>query len=285
MKTYKPFLLFLCFFIFVGLACFITGSPDPTATPVAVVPVEETPIQVEPVVEEVVPEEPTPTFTSTATTLPSNTPTTKPTATDRPTATQPPTQEPVDEPLAYFIEEFEGDIDSWSYFLISGDESKMDLYANDGKLVFDLQGENQWVYMLYDEYYYPEVRIDVLAENRGKNTNNVSLICHYSDRDGWYEFNVSNGGLYYILVYSELDGDYFTLASGGSTNVNMGRDINLYTAICDGNKLSLYINNVLEREIADRKYNLQEGKVGVSVSSFDVLPILVEVDYFSISLP
>lgn len=281
MKTYKPFLLFLSFFVIVGLGCFITGSPDPTATPVPAVPLEETPIQEQLVVEESIAEEPTPTHTSTATLMPSNTPTTKPTATEQPTATQ----EPIDEPLAYFVEEFESDIDSWSFFLMSGDESEMDLYTENGYLVFDLQGENQWVYVLYDEYYYPEVRLDVLAENRGKNTNSVSLICHYSDRDGWYEFNVSNGGLYYILVYSELYGDYFTLASGGSTNVNMGRDTNIYSAVCDGNELSLYINGVLEREYVDRKYNLREGKVGVSVSSFDVLPILVELDYFSISLP
>jgi hypothetical protein len=50
---------------------------------------------------------------------------------------------------------------------MSGNESEMDLYTEDGYLVFDLQGEDQWVYVLYDEYYYPEVRIDVLAENRG----------------------------------------------------------------------------------------------------------------------
>jgi hypothetical protein len=141
------------------------------------------------------------------------------------------------------------------------------------------------VYVLYDEYYYSDVRIDVQAENLGKNTNNVSLICNYSDRFGWYEFNITNGGMYSILVYSEIDGDYFTLASGGSTNVRMGRDVNTYTAICQGNQLSLYVNGVFEREHVDTKYNLREGLVGVSVASFEVLPILVELEYFSISVP
>jgi len=192
---------------------------------------------------------------------------------------------PEDEPQAYFIEEFDDDLSSWSYFLMNGDENKMDLYTDYGRLVFDLQGSNQWVYVLYDEYYYSDVRIDVQAENLGKNTNNVSLICNYSDRFGWYEFNITNGGMYSILVYSEIDGDYFTLASGGSTNVRMGRDVNTYTAICQGNQLSLYVNGVFEREHVDTKYNLREGLVGVSVASFEVLPILVELEYFSISVP
>jgi hypothetical protein len=65
----------------------------------------------------------------------------------------------------------------------------------------------------------------------------------------------------------------------------MGRAVNQYTAICEGNRLALYINGVLEKEVVDNKYNLKEGQVGVSVSSFDVIPILVEVDSFSISLP
>jgi hypothetical protein len=31
--------------------------------------------------------------------------------------------------------------------------------------------------------------------------------------------------------------------------------------------------------------NLKDGLVGVSVSSFDVVPIKVEFDYFSVSVP
>lgn len=272
MKAIKPILLVVSFFILVSLACGFSVQSDPTATPIVITATKEE--------QQLIDEEPAPTFTAVATEIPTATATAQSSPTQ--TIIQ---EEPDDEPLAYYIEEFSDDIASWSYFLMSGDESKMDLYTEDDYLVFDLQGENQWVYVLYDEYYYPEVRIDVLAENRGMNTNNVSLICNYSEQEGWYEFNISNGGLYDLLVYSEIDGDYFQLASGGSTNVVTGRAENLYTAICQGNQLALYINGVLEREYTDSKYNLKEGQVGVSVSSFDVLPILVNIDYFSISLP
>jgi hypothetical protein len=65
-------------------------------------------------------------------------------------------------------------------------------------------------------------------------------------------------------------------------HVKTGRDSNVYTAVCRGNQLALYINGYLEKEHVDTIYNLKEGQVGVSVSSFDVLPILVEIEYFDI---
>jgi hypothetical protein len=272
--------LLISLFVLVSLACGMLSRTDPTAT---IQPQEqiEDPVEVveEPVVVEVETETPT------STELPTRE--IPPTETAAPTEeiTEEPFEDAEDAPPVFFTEEFDGDIDSWSYFLMNGDESKMDLYTDNSRLVFDLQGQYLWVYVTYDEYIYSDVRIDVNAENLGRNTNNVSLICNYSDRFGWYEFNISNGGLYWIYVYSEIDGDYFTLASGGSKNVRMGRDENTYTAICQGNRLALYINGVLEREHIDTKYNLREGLVGFSVSSFDVLPILVEIDYFSISVP
>ncbi len=262
--TIKTITMIIGFVILVGLACGASGDADPTATSV--------------LIEE--PEEPEPADPTEPVIMPSATTASEPTNT-----TAPPTEEVEEEPPAYFTEEFDNSIDSWSYFLMNGEENDMDLYTDDGYLVFDLQGENQWVYVIYDEYSYPEVRIDALAENRGKNTNNVSLICNYTDRFGWYEFNISNGGMYNIYAYSEVDESYFILDSGGSTHVNMGKDKNTYTAICRGNQLELYINGYEEASLIDKQYNLTEGQVGISVSSFNVLPILVEIDFFSISLP
>lgn len=268
--------IFISFFVIVGLACGTSTQADPTAT---TPPQEQAEDVVVPVVEEEVVEE--------AVVVPDAT---DPPMRQMPTAEEAAPEEevyeePAVEPQAYYVEEFDGDLSSWSYFLMSGDENYMDLFIDYGRLVFDLRGYDQYVYVMYDEYIYDSVRIDVEAENLGKNTNNVSLVCNYSDRLGWYEFAISNGGLYDILVYSELDGGYFTLVSGGSKNIRTGRDVNTYTAICEGNKLQLYINGLFEKEFTDRKYNLREGLVGVSVSSFDVLPILVELDYFAISQP
>jgi hypothetical protein len=63
----------------------------------------------------------------------------------------------------------------------------------------------------------------------------------------------------------------------------MGKDVNEYTAICSGNKLTLGINGVEVRTVSDN--SLKDGLVGLSVSSFNVTPITVDFDYFSVSVP
>jgi len=273
----KIFFYVIGFVVLVSIACGPNTVGDPTATSVLKVQEEE-------------PEADLPDVPDEPEIIPTNTTAPTFTTAPRPTNTTAPPEEEVEEPeedvpLAYFTEEFDGDLSSWSWFLMSEGDDNWDLYTEDGYLVFDLPGEYQWVYVLYEEYSYPEVRIDILADNRGKNTNSVRLICNYSDEEGWYEFNITNGGKYTLSAYFEQDGEYKFLADGGSVNIRTGRDENWYTAICRGNQLELYINGILEKEFTDRKYNLKEGLVGLSVSSFDVLPILVEIDYFSISLP
>lgn len=287
------YLLILVLLVVVA-ACGSSKQPDPTATPIP--PIEPTLEIVEPspppTATEIPPTEvpptpteipPTPTeIPPTATPIPSPT-SIPPTPTNVPPSPTPLPTEP--ESVPYYVEEFDVSPDNWSWFTMSGDENLMDVYTEDGYLVFDLQGENQWVYLLYDDYIYEDVYLEAMADNRGKNDNNVSLVCRYSDEEGWYEFNVTNGGLYQILVYSQADEEYYLLADGGSTKVNSGRATNIYSAVCYGNLLQLYINGELEREVTDNKYNLIEGQVGVSVSSFTTLPVLVEFDYVWIDTP
>jgi hypothetical protein len=260
MKVFKPLLFIVIVFSVVSLACGTSGNSS-SDSPSGDVdnPEVEQPV-VEPTEEVIVEQVP---------------------------QVEQPTEEVIEEveadsSPAFFTEDFNGDLDDWSYFLMSGDENKMDLYTEDSSLVFDLEGTYQYVYVMYDPFTYSKVGIEVSAENRGMNTNNVSLICNYTDKYGWYEFSVTNGGLYFILVYSELDGGYDTLAEGGSTNVVTGRHENVYSATCEGNKLALYINGILEYEFTDNVYNLTEGQVGFGVASFEALPIIVYTDYVSI---
>ena len=186
----------------------------------------------------------------------------------------------------YFTEEFNGEIPNWSYFLMHGDESKMNLNTDNGKLVFNLTGEDLYVYTTYNPWTYQNVRIDASADNRGMNENSVSMVCRYSENEGWYEFNVGNDGLWQILVYDKVTGgNYQLLKDGGSTAINSGKAVNEYTAICNGTTLSLYINGVKVTSFEEKQYALREGLVGVGVSSFKVLPIIVGFDWVTISEP
>jgi len=247
-RVYKPFIFLGIFILLVGVACLSSPSePAPTETPP---------------------------------------PTAMPTPTETPlpevTATPEPTAEP--EILAYYVEEFDPDTttsDNWLWYTTNGDESKFDIYTENSKLIFDITGTYLYTYYVYDPYVYTDVRVDAKAENRGKNNNNVSLLCRISE-EGWYEFSVANNGMWWIYAYDANADDYRTLANGGSTAVNMGKDINEYTIMCTGTSLSLYINGVETHVMNEKNFAFREGQVGIGVSSFDVLPIKVEIDWIAI---
>ncbi|MDI6770872.1 MAG: hypothetical protein QMD04_14525, partial [Anaerolineales bacterium] len=110
----------------------------------------------------------------------------------QPTQPPPPVQvQPTEAPSEapdYFTEEFDGLIPNWTYEVKHGDPTKLDIHTDNGMLVFNITGQYLYAYLMYDPYIYKNVRIDVFADNRGKNTNDVMLVCRLSD-EGWYEFN------------------------------------------------------------------------------------------------
>ncbi len=199
-------------------------------------------------------------------------------------------------PSKYFQEDFNGNLDGWSHYVVDGktyavltkDPGDMTLGIKDGFLVFDLQGQGEWVYAIYNTQTYDDVRVDVSAENRGANNNNVSLICRHTSDGQWYEFNIANNGLYNIY-YAHTNQEnkivYSPIADGGSNKIKQGKDTNQYAITCQGRTLTLYINNIKTRQIDDNQYVLKSGNVGVSVSSFNVLPVTVGFDWIKISQP
>lgn len=181
-----------------------------------------------------------------------------------------------------FVTDFDGDLSDWTYFLTQGEDDGFFATVENSTLHFEIEDKNTWIYLLNDQIEMSDVRIDTIAENLGRNNNNVSLICRYSDR-GWYEFNVANNGEYTILSYDSRSNSYNTLFTGGSLDINTGLGTNEYTAVCSGNELSLYINGVETRTVTDNTF--KSGLAGLSVSSFNVTPIVVDFDYFILSIP
>lgn len=185
----------------------------------------------------------------------------------------------------YFVEEFDTDMDDYSYFQTgSGDENKMDIYYENDQLKFELNDAYLWPYVVYDAWSYTDVRIDVEAENWGSNSNSITMICRYDPDLGWYEFNIANDGTWYISYYDAvIMKGYTTLYDGGSTAIKMGRDTNVYTAVCQGEDLTLYINGVKTRTVQNK--DLKQGQVGVGVSSYQSYPVTVYFNWLEISQP
>lgn len=268
MKTLRPLFFFVSLLLIVGVACSFGNPPATQAPP------PEQPVQVDN--PTAVPPEPT----------------------EVPPTEIPPTEPPATEPPApqaqqFFTEEFDTPLsDDWSVFTITdpnaSDLDKVTVEADNGSLVWNFDSEYVYYYLFYNAFEYEDVKVEARADNRGKNNNSVSLICRYDEEVGWYEFNIANNGLYDILFAEVLDNGkirWNRVANGGSNAINQGKEVNEYSITCQDEELTLNINGDEVISIKDQKYGLRSGQAGISVSSFNVLPILIEMDWLRISEP
>ena len=278
-KTIKTLSTILIVLVLVTLSCefsFDLGGKNKTATPVT------QQVTSEPIVE------PTEAVVVAPTTRPTSVPPTNPPIQQ---PTNPPVQQPTSESVTvyesepYYTEQFDYVPENWYYEVFQGNEDKTDISVANSKLTFTIEDFDTYAYVFYEDYYYTDVYIETSAKNRGTNDNMVTLVCRYSD-SGFYEVNITNGGLYDIYAYvTTLNTGYQRLFNGGSKNINMGLKDNVFAMSCEGEEISLYINGKLERTIKDTKYNLPEGLVGVGASSFDTTPVVIDFDYVYIGLP
>jgi hypothetical protein len=264
MKPFRPLFFFAALLLLVGLACG-GGTTPPTQVPPPTQPVQVIPTEAPPEPTAVPP-------------------------TEEPPA---PTEPPAPEAQQFFTDEFDTPLSNdWSSFTLYdenvSDLDKVTVEAQDGKLVWNFDSEYVYYYLFYGAFDYEDVRLDVQADNRGRNNNSVSLICRYDPDIGWYEFNIANNGLYDILYAEILESGkirYNRVANGGSNAINQGKDSNEYSITCQGEELTLNINGDEVISIKEKNYGLRSGQVGVSVSSFNVLPILIEMDWIQVSEP
>lgn len=257
----KPFLFLLAFVLVFGLACSVLAPSTPVAQPA--IPVAESPV-------------PPPPATAVPVEVVSTT-----------AAAAEPTQPPAPPANSrFFTEEFDGDLSNWEYFHFGKDGSDYDVSTDDGLLVFEIKDEDTYVFNIYTAEKYDDVRIDTEANNRGYNYNNVGLICRFDEDDGWYEFNISNDGLYEIWAFDILgDTGYNLIANGGAQNIKTGKETNNYGIVCRGKTLTLYVNGREINSIEENKYGFKRGYTGVSVSAENVIPIKVEFEWVKISEP
>lgn len=193
-------------------------------------------------------------------------------------------------PQPFYTEEFNEDIASWFDFITNGDPRMVKWEVDRGKLslhLLQLEDKLAWFYLINDSFTYSAVKVEAVVTNRGNNANGVSLICRFSEI-GWYEFVVSNAGTYTIYAVDNAGIVYQgrnELVTGGSSAIKTGQVTNVYTAVCQGNELSLFVNQTLVRTFSDTKFNFSVGKIGLAVSSPKKLPVNVDIETITISEP
>lgn len=205
---------------------------------------------------------------------PTKTPEVKVTA--EPTASPP----PVSGDVVYFTD-FD-DLSDWSNILALPETDQYIAEINRGKLYIQVDVRDTTVYAFYDTAFdQSDVQIDAAVETvAGPNRNNISLVCRATD-DGWYEFSMNSGGLWVIWRYD--DNGFKSLKEGASTAINLQKAVNHLTAVCEGETLTLIVNDQEVGSVTDDTF--VSGQVGVSVSTFDIKGAGVEFDALAVSIP
>ena len=257
-KNFRPLVLFVLFVMVVGLACNGTAPSNDGGNDTS----QQPPQQNAPAVEPAATEPPPPTD------IP------QPTATEEPQAQR------------FYREEFEADFDpnNWDHFTVgSGSDTNLVIEQQDDHLLVDVGDDDLYVYYMYLPETYDDVALTMNAENRGRNNNNVSLVCRMNDdASQWYEFSVLSGGLWYLYAYQN---GYNLMDKGGTNALKQGKEVNEYGMTCNGNEITMTVNGKTIKTYKDNKYSFREGLVGFNISSLNVLPITVEVNWLDISEP
>jgi len=259
MKALRPLFLFVALLLVVGMACSFgtDGGNEPTQPP------QQVATQAPPPTQQVETEAPAP-------------------VTEEPTtAPEPVTQQ-------FFTEEFDQDPGSdWVIDILGpGADANKDSIKTEfsnGRMRIEIPKDDLYFYYTYTGFSYDNVRMDLLADNRGVNSNNVSLVCRVS-KDGWYEWSVGSDGLWYLYAVTDK---YNLITNGGTTFLKQGKAENTYGMVCKDKTISMFINDkeIKLSPVTDNTYGLRDGSVGFNISSLQVTPVIVEVESFKISEP
>ena len=195
-----------------------------------------------------------------------------------PTEAPSPTPKP---PPLYFTDEFDTTSTYWEFLQASGTAAPNTSFQS-GNLRIDITTPDTWFVGIHNGNSYSNVF--VRAKTSADPTGSIGLICRYSE-DGWFEFNVANDGTYSVLLgqwlsqgvvkYAPVISDLSNKITGETTN-----EIGLF---CEDNFLQLYANGTMIRRVEVTNYELTEGKVGISASSFADIPMSATFEWVQVS--
>lgn len=191
--------------------------------------------------------------------------------------------------LIYFTD-FLGDSDwedGWVHFSIP--ESDYSVYRVNDYMHVEVPDTGVTVYLVYDDLYLERDAADVYVETgfdnlSSHNINQVSVLCRASV-DGWYEFSLTSGGLWYIWEYDGNAANYNLLKEGGISSLDYDA-FHTIGAVCLDDSLSFYLDGEMIRNASVTDNTFREGQVGVSVFAEDQWPnVIIEFDYFGVEVP
>jgi hypothetical protein len=186
-----------------------------------------------------------------------------------------------------FSHEFDSSLAGW-VILQAGSDAVPNIKTENSNLILQMGSPFTWLYVLYGAQDYTAIRIDTQFENQAGSPSSIGLICRYSESDGWFEYNISTDGTYNVLYGHWLANgiaDYLPILSASSKTIGPSGTPQEIGLTCSDTTLELYVDQKLIRKVDVSRYELLEGKIGLTASSFENTPVIAAFDWVKVSEP
>jgi hypothetical protein len=180
----------------------------------------------------------------------------------------------------FFTDEFDAPPAGWD-ILQAGSEGTPTIRNENSHLLLQMDAPYNWVYAVYGAQDYGDIRVDTLFTNQAGSPASIGLVCRYSETDGWLEYNVSTDGTYSLLYGTWLASgiaDYFPIIEPSGAAQELGM-------LCSGTTASLLVNQTVVRNADVSRFELTNGKVGLTASSFENTPVIAAFNWVKVSEP
>lgn len=161
-----------------------------------------------------------------------------------------------------------------------------------GEIGFDYEGLTitvntpNFMFWTVNGKQFSDSRIEVDAVLlEGPANDNFGVICRFSDNENFYAFVISHDG--YYGIFKMVDG-VIELATENenleySDAIRQGGVVNHLSVSCDGEILSLTVNDVLLSQIQDSSFS--EGQIGLIASAYEKPGVKVLFDNLEVYWP
>lgn len=186
-----------------------------------------------------------------------------------------------------FTDEFDASLAGW-VILQAGSEAVPSVRNENSNFILQMDAPYTWTYAVYGAQDYENIRIDAQFTNQAGSPASIGLICRYNEGDGWLEYNVSTDGTYNVLYGKWLASgvaDYLPIVSASSGAIQPSGASQEIGLVCSGTTLSFFINQTLIRNIDVSRFELAQGKVGITASSFENVPVIAAFNWVKVSEP
>lgn len=178
------------------------------------------------------------------------------------------------------FEDFNSDNGMW----VTQDNDYGKATFENGAFVVTALQEAKTMWSTYNESFSDlQIEVDAKALNASANDNNgFGVDCRVQENGDGYSFQISSDGYYAIVKFADTDGSELVEWTQ-SDAINQGEFTNHITAICKGNNLELWVNNVFLTSVTDDSF--ATGNISLSATTFNSTEAEVSFDNLQVSKP